>query len=293
MTAFTAFFLKYILLPLMVVIFALVTSVISKGKSVLKKKRLIIFVLLTSLLIAVPVAFLGLFGINFYPFGLLGTYAYFFLFGFLLVRFTYTNLFDSIGFGENLVPFMVSVIVCMIIGGWLHYIIFDWINDLDYIPYISLGVIWILTPIFVKWAEDFFIDIPPKIYKLWYPEKNMDYAYWETIDLRRLKETTVRIRKDPNDEGYANIDAKIPSGVSIGHWFNRFIEDHDIKFPGTPMVMSNEDEGELYGWVFYKKRFIPLFDKPIDFEKTTDVLKIKDKTTIIAKRVVESDRYDY
>ncbi len=291
MSLFAAFFLKYILFPLLLIIMAVVFSIIKKGRSLLSMRRLIIFVLLTGIFIAVPIVFLGLFDIYFYPTGLLLTHLYFFFFGFMLVQFTYTDLFESIGFDDNLVFFMMALIVSMMLGGWLHFIIFERLNELDYTPMVSMGVIWIFTPFFLKWAEDAFVEIPPKIYKLWYPAKNTDYDYWETIDLRRLREATIRVRRDPDDPLYSNLDAKIPEGVSIGQWFNRFIEDHDIKFPDTPVSMRDERD-EFYGWVFYKKRFLPIFNQPIDFEKNTQTLKIKDNSTIIAKRVVEANNYD-
>lgn len=283
---FTAIFLRYILMPLMMIILAIVFSIAKKGKSVLKKKRLIIFVLLTGVLLAVPIVFLGLLKINFYPWGLICTHLYFIVFGFALVQFTYTEVFESIGFKDSLIPFIISIIVAMILGTWLYFILFELICDLDYGLFIAFGIIWVLAPIFFKWAEDFFIEIPPKIYKLWYPDPNPDHAHWETIDLRRLKEATIRIRRNPGDDIYADIDTKIPSGVNIGEWFNRFIEDHDIKFPNTPIILE-EEQGEYYGWVFFKKRFIPFFNTPLDFEKQPDNLRLKDKSTIIAKRVVE------
>lgn len=290
-TAFTTIFLKYILMPLLMLVTVFIFSIANKGKKVLKLKRLIIFVLLSSLFIAVPVVFLGLMEIQFYPLGLFLTHLYFFLFGFALVQFTYTDLFNSIGFKDNVLPFVISILFSSLIGAWLYYIIFDWINDLDYTFYIVLGVVWVVMPILLKWAEDFFAEIPPKIYKLWYPKGGKDYMNWETIDLRRLKEVTVRIRKNPEDESYSNVDAKIPEGVTLGQWFNRFIEDHDVKFPDTPISLSEEGEG-FYGWVFYRKRWIPLLNTPIDFELSLDKLKLSDKSTIIVKRVVHLDRED-
>jgi len=286
---FTTVFLKYLLVPLVMLISVFIFSIINKGKKVLRKKRLIVFALLTAIFIAVPIVFMCLMEINFYPVGLIVTHLYFFFFGFALVQFTYTDLFESIGFKDSVVAFVCTIVFSTILGSWLYYIIFDYLSELDYVFYIVFGSIWILMPMLLKWAEDFFVEIPPKIYKLWYPENNIDNSSWETIDLRRLKEATIRIRKHNKDELYSSVDAKIPESVTIGNWFNRFIEDHDVKFPDTPIALR-EESGDFYGWVFYKKRFIPILNTPIDFEKNPEELKLKDKATIIAKRVVDLEK---
>jgi len=208
-----------------------------------------------------------------------------------LVQFTYTELFESIGFKDNVVAFVCTIFFSTILGSWLYYIIFDYFSELDYVFYIVFGCIWVFMPILLKWSEDFFVEIPPKIYKLWYPANASDNATWETIDLRRLKEITIRIRKNNKDELYSSVDVKIPEAITIGDWFNRFIEDHDVKFPDTPIALRGE-EGDFYGWVFYKKRFIPLFNSPIDFEKNPENLKLKDKATIIAKRVIDLEKLE-
>gem|GEM_PF-114812 len=290
-TAFTTVFLKYIMVPMIMVVSVFIFSLLNKGKKILKMKRLIIFALLTGIFIAIPIVFMCLMEISFYPIGLITTHLYFFFFGLALVQFTYTELFESIGFKDNVIAFVCVIIFSSILGSWLYYIIFDYLSELDYVFYIVFGCIWILMPILLKWAEDFFVEIPPRIYKLWYPETKTDNSSWETIDLRRLKAVTIRIRKDNQDELYSSVDAKIPESITIGNWFNRFIEDHDVRFPDTPIALRGTD-GEFYGWAFYKKRFIPLFNSPIDFEKNPEELKLKDKATIIAKRVIDLEKAD-
>ena len=146
-TAFTTIFLKYILVPLVMLISVFVFSIINRGKKILKMKRLIVFALLTAIFIAVPIVFMCLMEINFYPIGLLTTHLYFFFFGLALVQFTYTDLFESIGFKDNVIAFVCTIVVSSILGSWLYYIIFDYLSDLDYIFYIIFGVIWILMPI--------------------------------------------------------------------------------------------------------------------------------------------------
>lgn len=278
--------LKFVLIPLLMLVGMFVMSKLKKAKSLANNKRLVIFTLLFGLIGILPAVFMGFFENDFYPYVLLATYLWFIAYGFLFVWFTNTAWYESIGFDNNVGLFIFSIVLSLCFGGWAHYIIFERLNSLNYHILVSLGVWCIAIPIFYKVAEDFFIRIPERVYKLWYPEHDSNVIYWETLDLRRLKEISIRFRRNPDDDVYASVDAKIPSGVSMGQWFHRFVEDHDVKFPETPIVIDHE--GESYGWGFYQRKWFGLVSKPLDFEKLTEELNLKHNSIIIAKRAVLS-----
>jgi len=284
-SAFLNIFLRYLLLPLLIIIGLLIMSVVKKAKSTLNNKRLIIFILLLGLFLAIPIVFLGFLGNIFYPWGVLSTHLYYIVFGFCLAWFTRTSWFESIGFNNNIFVFTFSLLVSLIIGTWLYFIIFERLNDLPYHFLMAFSCFWMLVPLFINAAEEFFIKIPTKVYKLWYPENYRDHDLWETMDLRKTKDVKIMLRRTPEDQRYPGLTVKIPMNVTVGQWFNRFVEDHDVKFPDTPIELSKE--GELYGWVFYKQSLLPIIYRPIDFEKKTADLKLKDNQVIMARRVLE------
>ena len=277
---------KFVLFPLLMLVGIFVMSKLKKAKSLINNKRLIIFTILFGVLGILPIVLLGLFENDFYPYVFIITYLWFITYGFLFVWFTNSSWYESIGFDNNVGLFIFSLVLSLSFGGWVHYIIFEQLNSLNYQIFASLGIWCIAIPICYRVAEDFFIRIPTPVYKLWYPEHDSNVIYWETLDLRRLKEISIRFRRSPNDEVYANVDAKIPSGVSMGQWFHRFIEDHDVKFPETPILLDHD--GESYGWGFYQRKWFGLVSKPLDFEQLTEELNLKHNSIIIAKRAVLS-----
>lgn len=279
---------KYVLLPILMLVGMFVMSKLKKVKSLINNKRLIIFTILFGSISIIPVVFLGLFENDFYPYMLLSSYVWYIFYGFLFALwFTNTTWYESIGLNnDNIVLFTFAILLSLCFGSWLHYIIFERLNTLNYQLLASCGIFCIAIPIVYKVSEDAFLRIPLPIYKLWYPEHDSDHLYWETLDSRRFKQISVEFRRSPVDSKSVSIDVKIPPEVYMGQWFHRFIEDHDATFPETPIVLDHD--GELYGWGLYQRKWFGLITKPIDFDKLTDELHLKHKSVIIAKRVASS-----
>ena len=73
--------------------------------------------------------------------------------------------------------------------------------------------------------------------------------------------------------------------VPIGKWFDRFIEDQNVRFPESPILTKDEDED--IGWVFYTPKWftIPLFVRFLDPENEAYDNRIKNRQIIYIRRV--------
>ena len=73
--------------------------------------------------------------------------------------------------------------------------------------------------------------------------------------------------------------------VPIGKWFDRFIEDQNVRFPESPIL--TKDENEDIGWVFYTPKWftIPLFVRFLDPENEAYDNRIKNRQIIYIRRV--------
>ena len=71
----------------------------------------------------------------------------------------------------------------------------------------------------------------------------------------------------------------------IGKWFDRFIEDQNVRFPESPILTKDEDED--IGWVFYTPKWftIPLFVRFLDPENEAYDNRIKNRQIIYIRRV--------
>ncbi|USD26870.1 TssN family type VI secretion system protein [Flagellimonas marinaquae] len=292
MEVLIGFFLKYLLAPVLVIASAAIMNVIAKGRSVLKMKRLIIFILISAIIVALP-SLLGILKYEFVWGGLIIAIVFYLLLGLFFNFLSKSKFFEKIGFNGNQWIILFSYLVIAILAGWIFYLVFTWLSKLNYGIWVMTVVLWFLLPPLYKFSKEKFISIPETFYKSWYVRKKpADEEYWNTIDTFRLMQVNLKVKRRFDSPQYSSFSVKIPEDVSLGMWYNRFIEDQNIRFPSTPVELSGPD-GE-YGWIFYTNKWFPfpLFTRTLDFEKEVRESKIKNKTTIYAKRVSKSEDYD-
>lgn len=287
MQELVAFFFQFLLAPLIIIAAAFIMGMISKGRSALKLKKLVIFVLLLSLVIALP----SLFGFLKYEFiwgGLAICIGIYVLLGFCFNLFTRTKAFKAIGFDDNRLMIFLACFISMVLGAWIFYLVFSWASKLGYGVFAMTATLWFFIPLLYKFSKDIFVDIPSVFYKSWTVSKTPDDdEFWNTIDTFRLMQVNVRVKRDYSSRHYSSFSVKIPEEVTLGKWFNRFIEDQNIRFPGRPIEM--EGPKGSYGWIFYTTRWlpIPLFTRMLDFEETVAQNRIKSMMTLYVRRVVK------
>ncbi len=290
MNALLLFFLKYLLAPLIIIIATFVLSYVAKGVAVLKMKKLIIFVLLTSLILTLP-SLLGLLKYEFIWGGLMISLFSYLLLGVLFNWFATTKAFKAIGLKEtNKWLIMLVLFITVVLGGWIYYLIFSWANKLGYALWAMLTVLWFLVPPFYVFARGVFLQIPNPFYKLWIIDQDTnDDEYWSNVDTFRLMQVTVKVKREPGVKHYASFSVKLPEDVTLGKWFNRFIEDQNIRFPNN--VIQTENESGSYGWILYTSKWlpIPLFTRMLDFEGDVSSNKIRNKSVLYVRRVSRSN----
>ncbi len=285
MTTLITFFVKYLLAPIIVLVLILVMGSVAKGKGVLKMKKLIIFVLLLSLILGLP-SFLGLLKYEFIWGGLLLSILSYLIFGALFNWFSTTDLFKTIGISENKWHTVLALTIAMVLGGWIYYLIFDWLNNLGYSHWAMTNVLWFIIPVLFKYSRESFVSVQNPFYLLWFFGKgNVTEEYWNMVDTFRLMQVTVKIKRKVGAETDASFSVKMPEDVSLGDWFDRFVTDQNIRFPSNTIEVV--EEGGAYGWIFYTSKWFkfPLFTRMLDFEGDVKSNALKNKKTIYIRRV--------
>lgn len=289
MQELVAFFMRYLLAPVIIIIAGFLMNYLSKGRAVLKLKKLVVFVLLLSLIMALP-SLLGLLKYEFIWGGILLCVVIYFILGVFFNLFSKTNFFKSIGYKENPWLILLTCFIAMVLGGWIFYLVFTWISKLDYGVFAMLSVLWFLIPILYSIAKKAYIKIPSAFYKSWTISKDAgDEEFWNTIDTFRLMQVTVKVKRKFDSKQYSSFSVKLPEEVTLGRWYNRFIEDQNIRFPNTPIELGDGDN--KYNWIFYTNKWFPfpLFTRVLDFDKNISENRIKNKATLYARRVTYNE----
>jgi hypothetical protein len=152
------------------------------------------------------------------------------------------------------------------------------------------NTLWFFTPVLYVFSKEKFVGVPTAFYKLWVVEKDeKDEEYWNNIDTFRLMQVTIKVKRNINSKRYASFSVKMPEDVTIGRWYNRFVEDQNIRFPNETIELNSGQAS--YGWIFYTNKWLPfpLFIRMLDFNQNVVKNKIKNKTTIYARRVLQNE----
>lgn len=286
-------FLRYILLPLVVILLAAVLVYMKKQIPKVKGKVLIVYILLSGLCLGIP-GFLGFSGNQFNPFLYL-----FSMLVYLLLGILHVNLINSYFNDPNRPLWFIILfeslitITCMLLGGYLFYLIFNWISPFEgYAVMAATSMVVFIVPLSFYYCYIQYINIPFDIYKTWRHTMNNATVDFEKIKFKTLLLLNLELTKTVADGRKSRIDAKAPSdGVSVGDWFYRVVDDYNHKYPNSTIHLSNPGK-DPYSWIFYTKKSIFHFRKFIDFDKTISENKITEHTTIICKRVINNEIED-
>jgi hypothetical protein len=278
-----SFFLRYLLFPVIFLVATALMTIINKKNQVLNNKKLIVILLLTGIVVGIP-GLLGFLDLQFMPWGYITCQIYFLTTGIIYVWLAgahfETDLVERKGF-----VFICTLISCLL-GMFLFKLGFDWLNDLKYGLWASTSVFVFLIPLVFWWAYIAFLNIPLEIYKVWqYPLYPTDINM-EHLDFNKLLVLEVNLYKNTDDAEPLKVKAKAPRNMNFGLWFQKFIDDYNLKFPDSP-IQHLHSGTESYKWIFYIK---PSFFKQrlfIDPDMDIEQNNITEVFTIYAKRVSE------
>lgn len=278
-----SFFIRYLLFPVIFVITTAIMTIINKKNKLLNNKKLIVIILVTSIILGLP-GLLGFLDLQFMPWGYLICQLYYLTIGILFVWlagiYYETELLERKGF------FFVCCLISCLLGVFLFKLGFDWLNNLKYGFWASSSVFVFLVPVVFWWAYIAFLNIPLEIYKVWqYPVYPVDISM-EHLDFNRLLVLEVNLYKHTDDAEPLKVKAKAPRNMNFGVWFQKFIDDYNLKFPDSPIQYQNPGR-DAYKWIFYIK---PSFFKQrqfIDPDLDIEQNNITESFAIFAKRVSE------
>jgi len=277
-----SFFIRYLLFPVIFVIATAIMSIVNKKNKVLNNKKLIVIMLLTSIVLGLP-GFLGMLDLHFMPWGYLICELYYLIIGVVFVWLAGKYYEEELL--ERKVFFFICSLISCLLGVFLFKLAFDWLNNLKYGVWAATSVFAFLLPLVFWWAYIAFLNIPLEIYKVWqYPVVPADISM-EHLDFNKLLVLEVNLYKNTNDAEPLKVKAKSPRNMNFGLWFQKFIDDYNLKFPDAPIAYKGGADN--FKWIFYIK---PSFFKQrqfIDPDLTIEENNVTESFTIFAKRVSE------
>lgn len=289
MEALISFFVKYLLVPLLAVVMLFVVNKLAGIKKKIQVKKVIIFVLIVVLILTLPSLF-ALLKNEFVWGGLVLSIISYLILGIGLVYYVKSSYYaKTLGFEDDLQDkaiFFLVLCIAMLVSAWAYYLFFNLLSTLPYASTAMFIVLWFVIPLLYVMARDYYLKFAPVFRTPWVLKSDTtDSSYWERVDTFNLIQVTVRIKKTPDAENYSSYVVKLPMEVPIGKWFDRFIEDQNVRFPESPILTKDEDED--IGWVFYTPKWftIPLFVRFLDPENEAYDNRIKNRQIIYIRRV--------
>lgn len=284
------FILKYLLLAIIIIVFAVVLVFLKKRLLKVKMKVLLLYLLLSGLCLALP-GFLGVTGNMYNPYWYIFTMSVYLILGSLHVNLLHKYFSDpSVKLSFTILFESLLTITSMLLGGYLFYLIFSWVSPYEgYGAMAATSISIFIVPLCFYYTYLQFINIPFDIYKTWQPPSGAEAVDFEKIKFDHLLVINLELTKSIEDGKQSSINAKAPSnGVSFGQWFYRAIDDYNYKYPNSRINLSDTNS-DYYSWIFYSKKSIFHLRRYVDFDKSINDNNIQDHTTIICKRVIQNE----
>jgi len=286
-------FLKYLLLPLLVIILGGILIYCKKKVPSIKTKTFILYILIAGLSLSL-LGFLGVYGNMFNPYLYLFSMVIYLLLGILNVSLLH-KYFNKAVAAESLslaIFFEVLIsIISMILGSYLFFHIFNWVSPYGgYAGMATTSIIIFIVPLSFYYCYLQFISIPFDIYKTWQSTINQHPVDIESINFDKLLVLNIELTKTVKDGQRSNIKAKAPaSGMTFGDWFYKLVYDYNHKNPDATIHLTDE-EHTPYLWVFYTKKSFFHFRRFVNFDKDIANNKITENSLIICKRVAMNEQ---
>jgi hypothetical protein len=277
-------------MPILALIMGFIAYFVAKKNKLLSKRKPIFYLLLIAVILCLP-ALLGFIPYAFMPYIyialqilylILGYYTVLILRRYMLGQIEKKNSFPIIFFFQFLIMF---------IGAALFSTVFNMCSELKYGIWACTCLLPLLFPPLFWETYNRYMSIPLEVYKIWEYKTN-DQTVPTLTDYNSLLVMEIELYKTLTDPFPMKIKAKAPPNIAFGPWFKTFITDHNYKFPSAPIVYTHENDGAFYSWIFYIKRSFFVPRKYIDHELTIPENKIKEKHTIVAKRIIKQANED-
>lgn len=277
------FFFQYLFTPIIALIAGWVMIVISKKNNLLSNKRLIFFVLLSSIVLALP-CLLAWLSYSFLPWLYLIAQTYYLIMGIIFVQ-AYEYYIGKQVTRYKVGLQLLAMAFMLLLGGFLFALGYNLLHE-DTFGYIAATsmLIFVIPSIFY-WTYISFISVPFEIYKVWEYPAGADEINFDGLDFNRLLVLDVEFSKRPDAEERLRVKAKAPANITLGEWFRKFIDDYNYKFPASNIEYVRHD-GNMHSWVFYCKKSFFHRRRMLDPDLTITENKIRENVKITSKRVI-------
>lgn len=285
-----SFFIRYLLIPLIVVIMAFVLGYMKKKAGALKNKTLIIYILISALCIAI-VGFLGFSGNMFAPYWYLIAMIIYLFMGILNVNMLHKYIKKNNKSQAFSILFESMItLTSMLLGGYLFYHLFNLMSVFDGYGFMATTSIFVyIVPLSFYYTYLQFVNIPLAIYDTWTPVLEEKPVSFENVDFNKLRVLNIELYKNIEDKSRFRIKAKaLDSGVSFGDWFFRLVSEYNHRNPNEIIYLIDKDN-EPYSWIFYVKKSFFHPRRYIDFEQDIDRNRILENSIVVCKRVMSNE----
>jgi hypothetical protein len=282
---FSTFLTSYLLMPLIAILMGFIAYFLAKKNKLLSNRKFIFYVLLGSVILCIP-ALLGFVDYWFMPYIYILLQGLYLLLGYYNVVFL-KHFLPNIKKENSFWVFFLIQFLMMFIGAALFSTVFNLCNVLKYGLWACTCLLTFMFPPLFWETYNKYMSIPVEIYKVWKFIGGLDFSSFGPIDYNKSMVMELELFKTMEDATPTKIKAKAPGNMPFGVWFNKFLLDYNVKFP---LSMIDYDSDTIpYGWIFYIKRSFFLPRRYVDYELSIVENRIKEKYTIIAKRVSETD----
>ncbi|MCH6234205.1 TssN family type VI secretion system protein [Aquiflexum sp. AIY15W] len=215
-----------------------------------------------------------------------------FQFYFLLLGIAHVNWMDTFlkwaGKEKSLPLELIFSILIALAGSIGFVLVLRVFGDNGLEIHMAGSIIWFIVPWFVNRSFYNALEIPDKIFKLWYYHVGKDIEEPDESKLKNLVLVSFLIQKKMGDKMQTHFRAKAPLDMEFGELFYYFINDYNER-NSQEKIEFLDKSGEPYGWIFYKKPEIYTIKKDyLDAEKTVFNNFVKENNIIICKRILES-----
>ena len=280
-------FLRYLLLPLLALIWAV-------GLFVLNQRQGLAFTvrsLLLLLLFAVPIALAGFFGLLdlwFMPFCYLGLAVASMALG---VLYLYV-LNRTLGYDWQEQFWLVHVLtqLILLLGTYCFSLLFDACGSLQlrYGLWAATCMLSFYVPLFFVQTFEALVSIPDQVRQLWYYPANAEEVVSDANPFQ-LMIAAVELYKSPQSLAPVRVKARLPQDMVFGQWFQKFVDDYNYTFAAEP-IETTAPPG--YGWLFYAVWVSPFRRRRyIDASRTIAQNRLTERCVIVAKWVAIPEQH--
>lgn len=291
MNSLSPFFINYILLLLTAFGMAGIAVWINRQHTLMPVRRLISIILIGALCLTIPGLF-GLIGLQFIPAGYLLVQLLSLLLGIVFLHRMLTDMGPAFIQKSTFVLLLTGSTVCL--GAVLFTPVFNYLSSVRYgvLPYdlwASTSLLPSVLPVIFAYTFNALVTVPNEIYKLWRYPRYADDIDMDSTDYYHSMILEIQVHKNPNrNDPPIKVKARTEKHVAFGIWFQKFIDDYNLKFPNDPIQIF-DDTAHEYRWLFYSlKPSLFRLRNYIDFEQTIAQNNLNEKHLIIARRVEET-----